>query len=433
MADPTEIQDRRLGLAELTKTLADQVKTTRIELMHDEPRNIEVPANWDRRGLPGWCYHSTALLDLEKSNLFKTHWQIACHVSDVPEPGSFLCFDMCGERALIVRDNNSDIRAFLNVCRHRGSRLVPKDQGKCENALVCPFHGWVYNLDGTLRGAARPESFPDLDKHKFGLKELEMEIWHGLVFIRFKPGPQPSVAELLAPIEQEISAYKMAEHVPTDGIWTEETPVNWKSIRDVDNEGYHVPLAHPALQDLYGSTYSDEPYVDGVSRSDASFTPTKGRRWAVRNYKKFTKPQPHLPEHLHKTWLYYGIFPNAVIAVTPETMLFYQEFPITTKKSVLRSATYRNPHEDRQQRAARYLAARIDRETVEEDIQLTIWSNESMASESFEGFYLSDLEYGVRSHHDHLRKILPVYNSETAPGEDEVASLNTAMSAAPKT
>ena len=120
-------------------------------------------------------------------------------------------------------------------------------------------------------------------------------------------------------------------------------------------------------------------------------------------------------------------FPNAVIAVTPETTLFYQEFPLETNKSILRSATYRNPDEDRQQRAARYLAARIDRETVEEDIQLTIWSNESMESEAFEGFYLSNLEYGVRSHHDHLRKILPIYNSETAPKEEDLVSLNNEM------
>ena len=163
--------------------------------------------------------------------------------------------------------------------------------------------------------------------------------------------------------------------------------------------------------------------------SDGQFTPTKGRRWAVRNYKKLSKPQPHLPEHLHKTWRYYGIFPNAVIAATPETVLFYQEFPLSTGRSVLRSGTYRNPNEDRQQRAARYLAARIDRETVEEDIQLTIWSNESMASKSFEGFYLSDLEYGVRAHHDHLRKVLPIYTVEERPEEDQVAALNDAMRA----
>ena len=287
--------------------------------------------------------------------------------------------------------------------------------------------GWVYNLDGTLRGAARPDSYPPLDKNEFGLRSLDMEIWNGFIFVRFKSGPQPSVAELLQPFAEEAAGYKMADHVPTDGIWTEATPVNWKSVRDVDNEGYHVAMAHPALQDLYGTTYYDEPYVDGISRTEGVYTPSKGRRWAVRNYKKMSKPQAFLPEDLHRKWLYYGIFPNAVIAATPETVLFYQEFPTSVNTSVLRSATYRHANEDRQQRAARYLASRIDRETVDEDIQLTIWSNESMASEFFEGFYLSDLEYGVRTHHDHLRAVLPIYNLDVAPEEDQVRTLNASM------
>ncbi|MEM8653073.1 MAG: RHO alpha subunit C-terminal catalytic domain-containing protein, partial [Pseudomonadota bacterium] len=115
------------------------------------------------------------------------------------------------------------------------------------------------------------------------------------------------------------------------------------------------------------------------------------------------------------------------LAVTPETVLFYQEFPTSTGQSLLRGNTYRYKTEDRQQRAARYLASRIDRETVEEDIQLTIWSNESMASKSFEGFYLSDLEYGVRTHHDHLRKILPIYNVEMQPDESEITELNASL------
>ena len=136
-----------------------------------------------------------------------------------------------------------------------------------------------------------------------------------------------------------------------------------------------------------------------------------------------------MPEKQHKTWVYYGIFPNAVIGFTPETTLFYQEFPIAPNRSLLRGGTYRNPVEDRQQRAARYLAARIDRETVEEDIQLTIWSNESMTSSFFEGFYLSDYEYGVRTHHDHLRAILPIYNEQNAPHEDQVHVMNASMQA----
>lgn len=395
--------------------------------MSIKTRDTKIPKDWDRRGLPGWCYHSEALLDLEKEELFKTHWQIACHVSDIPRPGDYHTFDLCGERAIVVHGDDGDIKAFHNICRHRGSRLVVQDKGHCRGALVCPFHGWVYNFDGTLRGAARPDTFPTLDKHAFGLRPVESEVWHGFVFLRFRPGPQPAVKELMSPVEQEVSAYRMDDRVPVDDIWTEETPVNWKSVRDVDNEGYHVAMAHPALQDLYGRSYHDEPYVDGVSRSYAEFKLSVGRRWAVRNYTKLSKPRGDLPENLHQAWIYYGIFPNTVIALTPETALFYQEFPISTDRSLLRSNTYRYPQEDRLQRAARYLSSRIDRETIEEDIQLTIWSNESMASSSFEGFYLSDLEYGVRSHHDHLRKVLPVYNVERAPEETEIKNLNNAL------
>ena len=128
--------------------------------MNPHIRNVAVPNDWDRRGLPGWAYHSPALLELEKEHLFRNHWQIAGHVSDVPNEGDYLTIDVVGERALIVRGKDGVVRGFHNLCRHRGSRVVADSQGTCKNALVCPFHGWVYNLDGTLRGAARPRSFP---------------------------------------------------------------------------------------------------------------------------------------------------------------------------------------------------------------------------------------------------------------------------------
>ncbi len=395
--------------------------------MNQTLRNTGIPANWDRRGLPGWSYHSEALLELEKEHVFLNHWQIACHVSDIPEPGNYLSFDMMGERALIVRDAKGTVRAFHNICRHRGSRLVAEERGSCRNALVCPFHGWVYNLDGTLRGAARPESFPDLDKVTFGLQPVEFEIWNGLVFVRFRPGPQGTVAETLGIFDAELKQYDMESYVPTDGMWTQESPVNWKSVRDVDNEGYHVAMAHPALQDLYGSTYFDIPMKNGVSSSHANYNPYAGRRWSVRHYMKIAPEPQRLPEHLRRKWAYYGMFPNSVISVTPETIGFYQEFPLSTGKSVLRGSVYRQKVETRQERLARYLAFRIDRDTTAEDIQLTVWSNEAMLSRAFKGFYLSDLEFGVRAHHDHLRQQLPVLNVETLPEGVDLAALNDRM------
>ncbi len=391
--------------------------------------DVAVPNDWDRRGLPGWSYHSHALLELEKEHVFRNHWQIACHVSDLPEAGDYIAMDVVGERALILRGKDGVVRAFNNMCRHRGSRVVADDKGHCRNALVCPFHGWVYNLDGTLRGAARPATFPELDKNEFSLLPLDVEIWMGFVFIRFGNGPQPSVAELMKPVEAEMAHYRSETMVPASDVWTQTSPVNWKSVRDVDNEGYHVAMAHPALQDLYGPTYFDEPFVNGLSRSFATYNRNAGRRWSVRRYTTLAPEQAHLPDYLKNAWVYYGIFPNAVISLMPESVQFYQEFPLSTRQTLLRGAVYRYRDESRAQAAARYLSYRIDRDTMSEDVQLTVWSNESMLSRSFNGFYLSDLEYGVRTHHDHLRKVLPVLTRETAPEEKDMAALNEALRA----
>ncbi len=386
--------------------------------------------DWDRRGLPAWTYHSEAMLKLEIEELFLNHWQLAGHVSDAPKPGSYFTFDLAGERALIVRDEEGRINAFHNLCRHRGSRVVPDASGQCRNALVCPFHGWVYNLDGTLRGPARPQSFGDLDRSKFGLKPIEMEVWMGFVFVRFQPGPQASVAETMARFAPELGAYNMPAMVPVNGFYAFENAVNWKSIRDVDNEGYHVALAHPALQDLYGSTYFDEPFENGASRSIGRYQSHAGRRWSVRNYIKLSGRSQTVPEQYANVWGYYGLFPNAVIAVTPETVQFYQEIPLGVDRSLIRGAVYRHPQESRELRLARYLAQRIDMQTYREDIQLSEWSNESMKSRAFEGFHLSDLERGVKSHHDHIRAMLPVATLCERPDESRLAALNAELRAA---
>lgn len=383
--------------------------------------------DWDRRGLPAWTYHSQALLELEKSEIFRTHWQIAGHTSDIPKSGDYITFDVADERAVIVRGEDGTVRAFHNLCRHRGSRVVADKAGHCKNAIVCPFHGWVYNFDGTLRGAARPNSFGKFDRNAFGLKPIELQIWRGFLFVRFSPGPQPSVAKLMARFEGELAPYGMEELVPTKGFWEIQSPVNWKSVRDVDNEGYHVAMAHPALQDLYGANYRDEGYSDGTARSLGYYNPHAGRRWSVRHYAKLSPVNCTLPEDKRKLWGYYGLFPNAVIAVTPELIQFYQEIPLGVNRSLLRGAIYRNPVETRQQAAARYLATRIDRETGKEDVQLTIWSNESMKSAAFEGFHLSDLEIAVRSHHDQLRQLLPIMTLDKAPPEQAVGEVNLSL------
>jgi carnitine monooxygenase subunit len=390
---------------------------------------ISVPNDWDRRGLPGWTYHSAALFALERERLFLTHWQIVGHESDIPNPGDWLSFDLLGERAVVMRGQDGTVRAFHNLCRHRGARVVDGKRGHCKGSIVCPFHGWVYNLDGTLRGAAQPKSFGDMEREAFGLKPIEMETFQGFVFLRFAPGPQPAVAKVLAPFDADFSAYDLKGIVPTDRpVWSSDLPVNWKSVRDVDNEGYHVALAHPGLQDLYGRTYRDYSLENGLSMSIGWFGDVPGKLWSVRNYARISPDRPDLPDHLQRAWTYYGLFPNQVIAITPDGLQFYQDLPMDAGTTRLTGRFYRWPNETRERRLARYLAFRIDRDTSVEDRQLSIWSNESMKSSAFEGFHLSDLEYGVRKHHDGLRRVLPVMTLEEAPPEDEMAARNEELS-----
>jgi len=393
----------------------------------DLPKHDRANHDWDRRGLPGWAYHNEALLALEMEELFKTHWQIVGHVSDVPKPGDFITFDVGPERAMVMRGDDGQCRAFHNLCRHRGSRVVANQTGHCTNAIVCPFHGWVYNFDGTLRGPARPDSYPGMDKSKFGLAPIELEIWMGFLFIRFSPGPQKSVKEHLQPYQAEFAMHQTESLVPTGVPQFSELAVNWKSVRDVDNEGYHVPIAHPALQDLYGFNYKDLQYGPGLSVAKGTFSPNSGRRWSVRNYTRLTQPQAGLPAERHHLWSYFGLFPNNVFFLGPEAAYFYQELPVDVNRSIVRTSVYRYPTETRQQKLARYLMARIDRDTFEEDRQLSIWSNESMKSSAFEDFHLSDLEIGVRRHHDQLRQVLPVVRMGTPPAAGEMAQRNAAM------
>ena len=387
-------------------------------------------ADDQRGGLAPWTYFNQELFDIEQEELFRRHWQLACHVSDVPQPGDWCTFDIAGERALVVRGKDNVVRAFHNVCRHRGSRVVAGERGKCKSAMVCPFHGWSFNLDGTLRAVPKAKTFPKLDPVAHGLVPLEHEIWQGFVFIRFKAGPQPSVGELLAVHSEEASGYRLNEIKPYLPQSRDLMEVNWKAVRDVDNEGYHVPIAHPALHDLYGLHYKDGRPRQGVSRSEGRISGVSPRFWSVRNYVKHRPTAEHLPPESRGRWVYLGMFPNLVIMLYPELIGFYQELPVAVNKTVQRMAYYARPDDSREAEAARYLAYRIDRTTGAEDTQLIKWSWESMQSSGFSGMILSDLEAGVRDYHDTLRRTVPVTALEQEPPSGQVVTVNQSLMAA---
>ena len=226
---------------------------------------IDIPEHWDRRGLPAWSYHSDELLKLEITEIFHRHWQIAGHISDLAENGDYFTLDIANERALIVRGQDGIVRAFNNLCRHRGARVVADEKGHCKNAIVCPFHGWRWNTEGENTFVFGKQVFnPELlDKAEINLVPCRVEFWAGCAFINFDDDA-PSLLDSLGPVAERMNA-RHADKLKMDWWFGTVLPTNWKLAMEAFQEGYHTMKTHPQLHRLsaLGNSYGND--ADGLA------------------------------------------------------------------------------------------------------------------------------------------------------------------------
>ncbi len=270
-----------------------------------------------RDGLPAWTYNSDELTQLEIEQLFLRNWLFVGHVSDIPNSGDYQCFAMGNERAVVVRDQQGQVRAFHNLCRHRASRVVTDDKGHCGKSFICPFHGWSYNLDGSLKNIPKADSFPQLDPQEYGLKTIDCEVWHGMIFLRFG-GDGASIAELFAEAAEEIGLYRIDEMQPLEAAYQYRFDLDWKAVLDIDNEGYHVPIGHPELFDLVGASYTDQLVEGGLNRSFGVINERKHRLSRNRDYVAALPQESYLPDSHKNLWIYWGMFPGFVLTLFPD-------------------------------------------------------------------------------------------------------------------
>ena len=376
-----------------------------------------------RKGLPAWTYNNDELTELEMEQIFLRNWLFVAHVSDLPNSGDYQCFAMADERAVVVRDQDGQVRAFHNVCRHRASRVVADEKGHCGKAFICPFHGWSYNLDGTLKNIPKANAFPDIDKSQFGLKPLDCEIWHGMIFVRFG-GDGASVAELFTEAAEEVGLYRIEEMQLLDEPYQYNFDLDWKAVLDIDSEGYHVPVGHPELFDLVGSTYTDQPLEGGLNRSYGVINQRKHRLQRNRDYVAALPAESYLPESHQHLWIYWGLFPGFVLTLFPDQVEIYQIYPTGNQRSVMAGVTYALPDDRPEMQKARKLNRDINMDVGDEDIRLIEWAAAGMRSSAFDGVLLSDLELGIGSFQNRLREILPVVSLADAPVAGSLRQVN---------
>ena len=381
-----------------------------------------------RSGLPAWAYHNAELTHLEMEQLFLRNWMFVAHVSDIPRGGDYRCFELGDERAVVVRGEDAAVRAFHNQCRHRASRVVADDRGHCGKAMICPFHGWSYNLDGTLKNIPKRDSFPNIDADEFGLKPLDCDVWQGMVFVRFG-GDGPSIAETFAEAAAEIGLYRIDEMQPFEKPWRYDFDLDWKAVLDIDSEGYHVPVGHPELFDLLGSTYTDQVTAGGLSRAFGAIDQRRHRLQRNRDYVAALPADSYLPDSHRNLWIYWGMFPGFVLTLFPDQVEIYQTYPTGFQKSVMAGSTYALPDARPEIQKARELNRKINTGVGDEDVRLVKWAAEGMRSRVFDKALLSDLELGVAALHNRLRDALPILDLAEAPESGRLAKENERLRA----
>ena len=206
----------------------------------------DIAENRTREGIgqttvPAHVYTDPEYFAREKSAIYDRLPQILCPSALLPDPGMAVPHDATGRPLLITRDGDGKAHVFLNVCRHRGTRLVEGDEIRCTKKLVCPYHAWTYSVDGRLLALPRPDTFPDLDKGNMGLVELPSSDAGGVIW--FCPKEETADFSLAAKVGEDFDALGLGEHFLFRRK-THEVAGNWKLIMDAFLESYHVTRLH---------------------------------------------------------------------------------------------------------------------------------------------------------------------------------------------
>lgn len=192
--------------------------------------------------LPPEAYRSPELYALEVEHIFSKQWIGVGRLEDIPEPGDFFTQEIAGESIIVVRDHDGGIRSHVNVCRHRGCRLTDDSTGHT-TAFKCPYHGWLYQLDGELRGAPDFGDTKNFAKQDFPLISVQVEIWEGFIMVNLDPEAAPFRDQVRDVVKFGADKYGMADHVTTHR-WRWSLDCNWKVYVENYIEEYHLPWVH---------------------------------------------------------------------------------------------------------------------------------------------------------------------------------------------
>ncbi|HEX2573932.1 MAG TPA: SRPBCC family protein [Polyangia bacterium] len=294
-------------------------------------------------------YTSPAQLDRELALLFRGGPLVVGHTSQLAAPGDFLTHDETGVPLVVLRSEAGELRAYLNVCRHRGTRIVAEPAGRRLKALVCPYHGWTYDTDGQLFHIPHEVGFPQVDRRQSGLVPLPVVAHAGLVWVRPTPGDPLDLPRHLGPLEPELAHLDLASHTVHQPRRFRKA-LNWKLAMEVFLEAYHLKRVH--ADSIYPLFFDNLGLHERLGRHLRNIFP-----------KRTITQLAHLPEserrlRPHANILYY-VFPNTMLLVQPDHVSLFSAYPVGTEETEMHYCTL-VPEPPTSEKALRHWQKNID-------------------------------------------------------------------------
>jgi Rieske 2Fe-2S family protein len=275
--------------------------------------------------LPAEYYTSADVFRKEQDRFFHRMWMCVGRLEDLPSTGSYLTCDVAGASLVVLRaTDDGQVRAFHNVCRHRGTRLCAEATGRLAGGIRCPYHAWTYDFDGALIGAPHMDGSPGFRREDFPLGRVRAATWEGFVFVSLA-GEGPTLVEHLADVATRFAAWDMRTLVRAHRV-TYDLTANWKLVVQNYNECLHCPTLHPALNGLsHYLSGENEPlhptWMGGrMDLSDGVQTMSMDGRSPLA-------PLPSLPDDERRRVYYYSVFPNFLVAPHPDFVLVHTLWP----------------------------------------------------------------------------------------------------------
>jgi glycine betaine catabolism A len=287
------------------------------------------------RTMPREFYTSPEILAEERETIFARQWSLVGRSSMLPNPGDFIVRDVAGESIILLRDKDGSLRAFFNVCRHRGTRLCTETEGRFSGTIQCPYHAWTYATDGRLIGAPHMQGAEGFDKKDYPLHAAAISEHEGFVFVNLDDDPEP-LASSLAPILERMSRFKLGGLSVGHSV-KYDVAANWKLVFQNYSECLHCPVIHPELAAVL-------PYQSGANDlTEGAF---------LGGYMELTPPNvsatmsgkacarlidPEMSDEDRQRAFYYSVMPNMLLSIQPDYVNYYIITPVAVDRTTVES------------------------------------------------------------------------------------------------